>query len=320
MFWNEVKSRIEEQDGQVHLNHEVREIKRNSNRIESIVVHGNEGEFEVAGTDFISSMAVSEFIKNLNPPPPPEVLEAAGKLSYRDFLTVCLMVDQEYLFDDNWIYVHDPDVKVGRIQNFKNWSPHMVPDLSKTSLGLEYFCDEGDQLWDTPDEELIELGKQEIDQIGLAEYGRIIGGCVFRVEKSYPVYDSNYSQYLGTIREYIESLENLQTIGRNGLHRYNNQDHAMLTGILAVRNLLDGEVNDIWKVNAEQEYHEEMKESELPYASEVIDEAFARAFMKIDPIAFGISIGVVSGLFNLPGDIVCRPKTELMNLSISCTC
>jgi len=296
MFWNEVKSRIEEKDGQVLLNHEVRAINRNSNRIASIVVNGSDGDIEVTGTDFISSMPVSDFIKNLNPPPPTEVLGAAEKLSYRDFLTVCLIVDQEYLFDDNWIYVHDPGVKVGRIQNFKNWSPHMVPDLSKTSLGLEYFCDEGDELWNSPDEELIELGKREISQIGLAEYDRITGGCVFRVEKSYPVYDSNYSQYLGTIREYIESLENFQTIGRNGLHRYNNQDHAMLTGILAVRNLLDGEVNDIWKVNAEQEYHEEIKERELPFASEVIDEAFSRAFMKIDPIAFGISIGVVSGL------------------------
>lgn len=171
----------------------------------------------------------------------------------------------------------------------------MVPDLSKTSLGLEYFCNEGDELWNKPDEELIELGKREIDKIGLAEYDQITGGCVFRVEKSYPVYDSNYVEYLGTIRKYVENFENFQTIGRNGLHRYNNQDHAMLTGLLAVRNMFDGEKNDIWSVNAEQEYHEEIKGRELPYASEVIDEAFARAFMKIDPVAFGISAGIVSG-------------------------
>ena len=172
----------------------------------------------------------------------------------------------------------------------------MVPDPSMTSLGLEYFCNEGDELWSSTDEELIELGKREIDQVGLARSEDVVGGCVFRVEHTYPVYDSNYSQHLGIIREFLENLENFQTIGRNGLHRYNNQDHAMLTGMLAVRNLVFGEDNDIWSVNAEQEYLEEAIEGEVPYASEVIDETFARAFMKIDPVAFGISVGAVSGL------------------------
>ncbi len=296
MLWDEVKSRIELQDGEVHLNSDVKEIKWDGNRLKSVIVMRNGKEHIVEGHDFISSMPIKEFIARLDPPPPQEVIEAASQLFHRDFLTVCLMVDAEHLFDDNWIYVHDPDVIVGRIQNFKNWSPDMVPDPSMTSLGLEYFCNEGDELWSTSDEELIELGKREIDHVGLARSEDVVGGCVFRVEHTYPVYDSNYSQHLGIIRGFLENLENFQTIGRNGLHRYNNQDHAMLTGMLAVKNLVFGKKNDIWSVNAEQEYLEEAIEGEVPYASEVIDETFARAFMKIDPVAFGISLGTVSGL------------------------
>ncbi len=295
MLWDEVKSRIELQGGEVHLNSDVKGIKWDENRLKSVIVMRNGEEQIVEGHDFISSMPIKEFIARLDPPPPQAVLEAASQLFHRDFLTVCLMVDAEHLFDDNWIYVHDPDVIVGRIQNFKNWSPDMVPDPSMTSLGLEYFCNEGDELWSSTDEELIELGKREIDQVGLARSEDVVGGCVFRVEHTYPVYDSNYSQHLGIIRGFLEKLENFQTIGRNGLHRYNNQDHAMLTGMLAVRNLVFGEDNDIWSVNAEQEYLEEAIEGEVPYASEVIDETFARAFMKIDPVAFGISVGAVSG-------------------------
>lgn len=175
----------------------------------------------------------------------------------------------------------------------------MVPDLSKSSLGMEYFCDEGDELWTMPDEELIELGKRELDRIGLAKYEDIEDGCVFRVPKSYPVYDSNYREYLSTIREYTESLENFQTLGRNGLHRYNNQDHAMLTGMLAVRNMMLGEQNDLWVVNAEQEYHEEIREGarvELPDVTDVVREALAQVFSKLDPVAFGLAVGIVAGL------------------------
>ncbi len=296
MLWDEVKSRIELQDGEVHLNSDVKGIKWDGNRLKSVIVMRNGEEQIVEGHDFISSMPIKEFIARLDPPPPQAVLEAASQLFHRDFLTVCLMVDAEHLFDDNWIYVHDPDVIVGRIQNFKNWSPDMVPDPSMTSLGLEYFCNKGDELWSTTDGELIELGKREIDHVGLARSEDVVGGCVFRVEHTYPVYDSNYSQHLGIIRGFLENLENFQTIGRNGLHRYNNQDHAMLTGMLAVRNLVFGENNDLWSVNAEQEYLEEAIEGEVPYASEVIDETFARAFMKIDSVAFGISVGTVSGL------------------------
>ncbi|MDQ4077808.1 MAG: FAD-dependent oxidoreductase, partial [Chloroflexota bacterium] len=191
-------------------------------------------------------------------------VKAAQRLHYRDFLTVCLIVRQPELFPDNWIYIHDPAVRVGRIQNFKNWSPDMVPDLSTTSLGLEYFCTEGDELWTTPDEELVELGKREVARIGLARYEDIEDGCVVRVDKSYPVYDSDYGDCLGTIRDYVQSFENFQTIGRNGLHRYNNQDHAMLTGMYAVRNFVLREQSDLWSVNADQEYHEEVRTGRLP--------------------------------------------------------
>jgi hypothetical protein len=244
-------------------------------------------------------MPITEFIKNLDPAPSAEVLEAAEKLKYRDFLTVCLIVNKPNLFPDNWIYIHDPEVKLGRIQNFKNWSPEMVPDLTKTSLGLEYFCTEGDGLWGMSDAELIELGKRELNRIGLASPADIEDGCVFRVQKAYPIYDSEYRGYLATVKNFVAGLENYQTIGRNGLHRYNNQDHAMVTGMLAVRNLTAGEHNDLWSVNTDQEYHEEIREKvelEPEVALEAVKEAFAQAFAKLDRLAFGLSTGAMAGL------------------------
>jgi protoporphyrinogen oxidase len=259
MMWNAVRRRVEEHGGVVRLNAEVVRIHRTGRRVDSVVIANDGREEIVQGTDFISSMPLTEFIKKLDPPPPPVVVEAARQLKYRDFLTVCLIVNKPNLFPDNWIYVHDPAVKISRIQNFKNWSPDMVADSTKTSLGLEYFCNEGDGLWTMPDADLIELGKRELERIGLANHDDIEDGCVFRVPQSYPVYDSDYRDCLSIIREFVDSLENFQTIGRNGLHRYNNQDHAMLTGMLAVRNIVLGQKNDLWSVNADQEYLEEMK-------------------------------------------------------------
>jgi protoporphyrinogen oxidase len=295
MMWNEVKHRVEDCGGSICLNHEVVRILRDGNRIEKVVIDDQGEESEGAGSDFISSLAITELIFRMDPPPPDIVVSAAKQLRHRDFLTVCLIVNRKDLFDDNWIYVHDPEVEVGRIQNYKNWSPFMVPEENKSSLGLEYFCNEGDELWSMSDEKLVELGKAEIEKVGLAKSSEVIGGSVFRVEKSYPVYDSNYSEHLSVIRAFVDDLENFQTIGRNGLHRYNNQDHAMLTGMLAVRNLLDGENHDLWQVNAEQEYHEEVKPEEESLAEVVVDEAFARAFMRIDPVATGLSLGLVLG-------------------------
>ena len=258
MMWRKLTERIQAGSGQVMLNSDVVAVHRSGNRVESVTIQSHDERETIAGDHFISSMPVTELIKKLDPPPPPEVLAAAGRLKYRDFLTVCLIVDSPDLFADNWIYVHDPDVQVGRIQNFKNWSPDMVSDASRTSLGLEYFCSAGDDLWNTPDGELIELGKRELEQIGLARSADITDGCVFRVPHSYPVYDVDYRDHLLTIREFVDGLENLQTVGRNGLHRYNNQDHAMLTGMYAVRNQLLGEEHDLWSIHADQQYLEEV--------------------------------------------------------------
>lgn len=296
MFWEAVRREIERAGGVVELNSNVIRVNRQGTRIDSVVFacNGN-GEEVVPGTDFISSMPVSEFIKKLDPPPG-DVLNAANKLTYRDFMTVCLIVNQADLFPDNWIYVHSPEVKVGRIQNFKNWSPDMVPDLAKTSLGMEYFCTEGDALWNMSDADLIEQAKREIDRIGLARYQDVEDGCVLRVQKAYPVYDSDYRDYLALVRQFVDGLENFQTIGRNGLHRYNNQDHAMMTGMLAVRNLMLGEHNDLWSVNTDQEYHEEIRE---PAAKEEIDQVFKgalrRVFSRLDPVALGLSVGLTAG-------------------------
>jgi protoporphyrinogen oxidase len=259
MMWEATRRAIEQRGGVVRTGCNVVEIARDGNRISGVRIECD-GKTEFIEADHvISSMPVTEFIKKLEPPAPEETAVAAGQLKYRDFLTVCLVVNRPELFADNWIYIHEPDVKVGRIQNFKNWSPAMVPDQSKTSLGLEYFCNEGDALWCAPDSELIELGKRELEQIGLVRAADVEDGCVFRVPKSYPVYDGDYRGCLATIKAFVNGLENAQTVGRNGLHRYNNQDHAMLTGLLAARNLVLGEKNDLWEVNVDQEYHEEVR-------------------------------------------------------------
>src|SRR5213594_1509531 len=324
MMWNAVRDQIERTGGTVRMETDVAEIHRKGNCIESVLVSRNGHKETVDGTDFISSMPITEFIKKLNPSPPPAVLQAAEKIHYRDFLTVCLVVNKPDLFPDNWIYIHDPDVKVGRIQNFKNWSPEMVPDPAKTSLGLEYFCTEGDELWNIVDADLIELGKREVDRVGLASYADIEDGCVCRVPKAYPIYDSDYRDYLVTVREFVGGLENFQTIGRNGLHRYNNQDHAMLTGMLAVRNLTLGEQNDLWNVNTDHEYLEEVQvkaEVEVEKVVEAAEGALARVFLRLDRLAFGLSLGITSGLLLflatiilvLKGGWVVGPNLQLLS-------
>jgi protoporphyrinogen oxidase len=292
MMWKAVQAEVERRGGQVLLNAEVVRICREGSRVTGVVIRRNGNEEFIEGSDFITSMSVRELIERMEDAPAP-VVEAASSLKYRDFLTVCLIIDQADLFPDNWIYVHEPDVKVGRIQNFKNWSPDMVPDQSKTSLGLEYFCNEGDELWSMADADLVELGTQEVAKMGLAHRADVIDGCVHRVEKSYPVYDSTYREHLNHVRGFIESLDNLVTIGRNGLHRYNNQDHAMMTGMLAVRNIVLGERNDLWSVNTDGEYHEEIREKEV---KDIVREKLAQGFPKLDPVAMGAALGLASGL------------------------
>lgn len=299
MMWSRFKEEVEKCDGRVLFDSDVVRLKREGYRITGLTVQQNGSVQEIAGTDFISSMAITDLIRRLDPPAPEGILSAVDNLKYREFLTVCLIVKKPFLFADNWIYVHDPSVHVGRIQNFKNWSPEMVPDNSLSNIGMEYFCNEGDELWCSPDEELIELGKKELQAIGLADYDDIIDGVVYRVEKSYPVWDSTYAVHLEEIRAYINMFENLQTIGRNGLHHYNNQDHSMLTGMYAVRNALFDSAYDLWKVNAEQTYHEVIQEEVALPEKEietVISHAFSRAFPKMDPVAFGAAWGIVAGL------------------------
>jgi protoporphyrinogen oxidase len=299
MMWNAVREEVERRNGVVRLNSEVTRVDWRAARVEKVLVSCGGNEEIVAGTDFISSMPVTEFIKKLHPPAPPEVMAAADKLTYRDFLTVVLIVNQRHVFQDNWIYVHDPTVRVGRIQNFKNWSPEMVADPDRTTLGLEYFCTEGDAIWSMTDGELIELGKREVDRIGLAHHRDVEDGCVVRVPKAYPVYDSGYRDQLAVIRRFVDHLENIQTIGRNGLHRYNNQDHAMLTGMLAVRNLMLGQHHDLWTVNTEQEYHEAIGMEtavESHDLDELVHQALTRVFHKLDRVALGVSVGAVAGV------------------------
>lgn len=307
MMWKAVQAEVERRGGQVLLNAEVVRICREGSRVTGVVIRRNGVEELIAGSDFITSMSVRELVERMEDAPAP-VVEAASSLKYRDFLTVCLIIDQADLFPDNWIYVHEPDVKVGRIQNFKNWSPDMVPDQSKTSLGLEYFCNEGDELWNMADADLVELGTQELARMGLAQRTDVIDGCVHRVEKSYPVYDSTYREHLSHVRGFVESLDNLVTIGRNGLHRYNNQDHAMMTGILAVRNVVLGERNDLWSVNTDGEYHEEIREKEV---KEIVREQLAQGFPKLDPVAMGVALGLAGGL----GLFVATLLTMLMTVA-----
>jgi protoporphyrinogen oxidase len=321
MLWERVKNEVVK-NGVVHLNSELTKAYLKDNRIEKIVISRDGTQEVLDGTDFISSMPVSEFVQKLDPVPM-DVLEAAKKLKYRDFLTVCLIINKPHLFQDNWIYVHSPEVKVGRIQNFKNWSPDMVPDPLKTSLGLEYFCQEGDELWNMSDADLVELGKKEIERIGLANNIDVEDGCVFRVQKAYPIYDSDYKDYLACVRGFVERIENFQTIGRNGLHRYNNQDHSMITGMLAVRNLILGEKNDVWSVNTDLEYHEEISvaEAEAPDITKVFTGSLTRIFARLDPVAFGLAAGIISGLILflatmtlvIKGGAVVGPNLQLLS-------
>ncbi len=257
MMWQTVSEIVQDNGSEVHLGAEVEAILRDkeNSKVDSLEVRLNGKKELFRGTDFISSMPVKELIQKFRPAAPGKVLEAASNLKYRDFLTVALIVNKAELFPDNWIYIHDPEVKLGRIQNYKNWSPYMVPDSSKTCLGLEYFCFEGDELWNMPDRELIELGKRELEMLGLVKASDVEDGCVVRMPKAYPAYDSKYQKMLDIIREFLDGISNLQLVGRNGMHRYNNQDHSMLTAMLAVENIY-GATNDLWSVNAEQEYHE----------------------------------------------------------------
>ncbi len=261
-MWEKYRDDLTTAGGAVRMGETVISIQTDFDRATSVRtrdVNGVEREYE--GSQFVVSMPLRDCVLAIEPPLEPKVRDAANRLKYRDFFTVALMVKRTDLFPDNWIYIHDPSVKLGRVQNFNNWSPEMVPDAGTTCLGLEYFCFAGDPLWNTSDEELIALGKREIAKLGLVREDEIVDGCVVRAEKAYPIYGPGYQDDLKIIREALKQFPNLQPVGRNGMHKYNNQDHSMMTAVLAAKNI-NGQQFDLWKVNTDAEYHEEGDGSE----------------------------------------------------------
>lgn len=315
MMWERCESLLAAQQSPTLRGVRVQRIRHRNGRVECVYAQDERGHVtEYAGDHFFSTMPLRELMHALDPKPPDEVLAAANGLRYRDYLTVVLMVKRDAIFPDNWIYIHTPEVKMGRIQNYKNWSPHMVPDQSKSSLGLEYFLWDNDEHWDWSDDRLINLGVKECAHIGIAQPDEVEDGTVVRMRKAYPVYDQVYQDHLAVIQRYLATLTNLQTIGRNGQHRYNNQDHSMLTGVYAARNAV-GANYDIWSVNVEKEYHEEGKVEDTAGAkaatgdrltpSRVVQDSSAKsmtpdeileiAFAKLDPVSLGAALGIVSG-------------------------
>jgi protoporphyrinogen oxidase len=261
MMWETMAEVVRERGSVIRTGSQVERIFWNRGKVVGVEINNGGRTETLHGTHFISSMPIRELVRKLSPAPPASVSAAAEKLQYRDFLTVALIVNRRDLFPDNWIYIHDPEVRLGRVQNFKNWSGDMVPDQDKTCLGLEYFCFKGDGLWSMSDEQLIELGKRELEKLGLLRAAEVEEGTVVRVPKAYPVYDSTYRESLDTLRRFFGTLSNFQLVGRNGMHKYNNQDHSMMTGLLAAKNIL-GANYDLWGVNTDQEYQEEFGEGE----------------------------------------------------------
>ncbi len=264
-MWEVARDRIRDQGGTVQLDRRVVRVEHDGSSVTAFLTRDSNGRLtRYLSRHFLSTLPIRELIRAMSPPPPAEVIQAAESLKYRDFLTVVLIIDRAETFPDNWIYIHEPGVKLGRVQNFKNWSPDLVPDPTKTSLGLEYFCFEGDDLWTMPDADLVALGRREIDTIGLASASDVIDGCVVRMPKAYPVYDDQYQAHVAVIRDWLRTLSNLELAGRNGMHKYNNQDHSMMTALLAARNILGLGSFDTWKVNTDAEYHEGAAEEQAP--------------------------------------------------------
>ena len=259
MMWERCTEKVAKAGGVVTMNTWAKTVHRADGRAVAVTVADVDGERRVEADHVVSTMPLSQLVQAMDPPAPERVRAAADQLRYRDFLTVALVVPQEAGFPDNWIYVHTPGVRVGRIQNFGSWSPYLVQD-GYTCLGLEFFVNEGDDLWDSTDEDLIALGTRELEQLSLVRPGAVSAGFVVRMPKAYPVYDEGYEDSVDTIRRWLaEAVPNVHPVGRNGMHRYNNQDHSMLTAMLTVENILDGTGHDVWQVNVEEEYHEEKR-------------------------------------------------------------
>ncbi len=264
-MWEQMAKDIQEQGGEIRMNAPVTKLVTDGGRL--VEVHA--GGQVLTPSHVISSLPLRTTVGIADPEAPAEVRDAARGLRYREFLTVLLVMEGEDLFPDNWIYIHQPGVQVLRIQNFKSWSPWMVPNDQDASIGMEYFCFEGDALWNMDDDKLVEMAGQEIEKLKLAKAANVKFGFVARVHKAYPIYDEKYAERVTTIRSWLErEMTNLAQVGRNGLHRYNNSDHSMLTAMRAVDNVTLGTHHDIWQVNVESVYHEEIHDNENPYATD----------------------------------------------------
>jgi len=306
MMWERWRDRIAGEGIDTVLESDVVRIHHRDGRVFGVDVRDASGREERVPADHVvSTMPLRDLVRALEPAPPPPIREAGEHLRYRDFLIVVLITEGANLFPDNWIYIHSPEVRVGRIQNFKNWSPDMVPDPDTTSLGLEYFVQRDGPLWAADDDELVRLGVHETHRLGLLDPERVLDGTVVRVPDAYPVYDPASRAAVEEIRRYLAGFPNLYPIGRNGQHRYNNQDHSMVTGFHAARTIA-GTPRPIWDVNVESAYHEEIREDEGTRSGDrlvparagrpTIEDLLRAAFARYDPIALGGAVGTVAGL------------------------
>jgi protoporphyrinogen oxidase len=307
MMWERCSELAAAKGFETRISSRVVGVRHDGRRVTGVEIEGPEGEVRQEACDsLISSMPIGALVRAMDPAAPPQVRAAADGLRYRDFLIVALIVDRDRLFPDNWIYVHSPEVRVGRVQNFKNWSPEMVSDPALSFIGLEYFANQGDDLWQMSDDELIELGKAEARTIGLFEPAEVRSGTVVRMPRAYPVYDGDYEAHLRVLREWLDGFDNLYTVGRNGQHRYNNQDHSMLAGLYAARSVA-GETLDLWSINEDESFHEEVREDEArrlgvrdrltpSRVERDVESLLESAFACYDEIALGGAVGITASL------------------------
>jgi len=265
MMWERCRDLVEARGVQVVMSSRVVGVNHTDGRAVGVVAETSDGlRTEYPCDHVISSMPISQLLKAMDPPPAGSALVAAEDLRYRDFLTVALVVPETDSFPDNWIYVHSRDVQVGRIQNFGSWSPYLVKE-GRTCLGLEYFVFEGDDTWNSSDEDLVEQAKRELQILGLVDPEVVEAGYVVRMPKAYPFYDERYKANVARIVEWLDDCApNVHPVGRNGMHRYNNQDHSMFTAMLTAENIAKGTHHDVWNVNVEEEYHEESGDDSGP--------------------------------------------------------
>jgi hypothetical protein len=307
MMWERCSELAASHGIDTHLQSQVVRIHHDGMRVSGVDVVGPDGGMHRVGCgSVISSMPIGTLVSAMDPAAPEDVRNTAQSLRFRDFLIVGLIVKRDRLFPDNWIYIHTPEVRVGRVQNFKNWSPEMVGDQDLSFIGLEYFVNRTEDLWSLPDDELVELGVSEANTIGLLEPNEVVAGTVVRQPKAYPVYDGEYERHLEVLRDWLGGFDNLFTVGRNGQHRYNNQDHSMLAGLFAARNVAGAEL-DLWSINEDLSFHEEIRPDEAEErgvrdrltptrVDESVEKLLSDAFARYDEVAMGSALGLTSSL------------------------